>query len=40
VIIVGENQTRDLFYGATPIGDADSRATIEQVIAALKVTNN
>jgi len=38
VIIVVKTKPVSFFYGATPIGDADSRAIIEQVIAALKVT--
>lgn len=39
VIIVVKTKPASFFYGATPIGDADSRGIIEQVIAALKVTN-
>lgn len=40
VIIVVNTKPATFFYGATPIGDADSRGIIEQVIAALKVTKS
>lgn len=38
VIIVVKTKPATFFYGATPIGDADSRAIIDQVIGALTVT--
>ncbi|MGH3959972.1 hypothetical protein [Mycobacterium sp.] len=39
VIIVVKTKPAAFFYGATPIGDADARGTIERVISALTVTN-
>jgi hypothetical protein len=37
-IVAVDTKPVTIFMGATPIGDADSAATINQVIAALKVT--
>lgn len=39
VIIVVNTKPATFFFGATPIGDAADRATIDQVIAALEVSN-
>ncbi|MDI3315346.1 MAG: DUF3824 domain-containing protein [Mycobacterium sp.] len=39
-IIVVKTKPATFFLGATPIGDADARATIDAVIAALRVAKN
>jgi hypothetical protein len=39
VVIVVKTKPATFFFGATPIGDTESRATLEQIISALRVGN-